>query len=166
MITYLYWATTAFIAISLLLLFVKNKAYKTGIILFLTTLILSWAAYFFHFEQMFVKRFGGVMNVTVKANEYHLHSTWKDDNLWIESYNPETQTCHFREYSKGNLLQGSVTIRNCRPLIKTSVDQPRLPAPTIRSEPTTPAATSTHKNPATPSAPKTLDDMDLSEYER
>jgi len=44
-------------------------------------------------------------------------ATWKDENLWIENYNPETNTCNFSEYSKGNLLQGSVTIKNCNPLM-------------------------------------------------
>ena len=117
MITYFYWAVTALIAILLFLIFAKNKAYKFGTISILLTLAIAWSAYVFHFEQVFVKRFGGVMNITVDANEYHLHSTWKDDNLWIESYNPKTKTCHFREYSRGNLLQGSVTINNCKPLM-------------------------------------------------
>ena len=48
----------------------------------------------------------------------HIAATWKDDNLWIENYDPKTNTCHFNEYSKGNLLQGKVTIKNCNPLIK------------------------------------------------
>ena len=44
-------------------------------------------------------------------------ATWKDDHLWVENYEPETNTCHFNEYSKGNLLQGRVTIKNCSPLM-------------------------------------------------
>jgi hypothetical protein len=48
------------------------------------------------------------MTVSVPKGELHLAATWKEDNLWIENYNPETNTCYFREYSRGNLLQGQV----------------------------------------------------------
>jgi len=44
-------------------------------------------------------------------------ATWKDDNLWIENYDPATNRCIFAEYSKGNLLEGKVTIKNCNPLL-------------------------------------------------
>jgi hypothetical protein len=44
-------------------------------------------------------------------------ATWKDDNLWIENYDPKTNTCHFREYSKGAMLEGKVLIKNCNPLM-------------------------------------------------
>ncbi|NRB42942.1 MAG: hypothetical protein HRU20_31490 [Pseudomonadales bacterium] len=121
MITYLYWATAAFIALSLLIFFVKNGAIKIGLGLFVFVIFSSWAAYYFHFEQIFVKRFGGVMNIEMEENEIHLGSTWKDDNLWIESYDPETRTCHFREFSKGNLLQGRVNIKNCKPLAHSNI---------------------------------------------
>lgn len=73
-------------------------------------------AYYFHFEQVFVKRYGGVMSINVPDGQQHILATWKDDNLWIENYDPETNTCHFNEYSKGNLLQGKVTIKNCSPI--------------------------------------------------
>ena len=76
----------------------------------------GWAAYYFHFQQIFVKRYGGVMTVKVPEGEVHLAATWKDDNLWVESYDPATNTCVFSEYSKGNLLQGKVTIKSCNPL--------------------------------------------------
>lgn len=57
------------------------------------------------------------MSITVPDGQYHVSATWKDDHLWIENYDPETNTCHFSEYSKGNLLEGRVTIKNCNPLI-------------------------------------------------
>ena len=47
----------------------------------------------------------------------HIAATWKDDNLWIENYDPATNRCIFTEYSKGNLLEGKVTIKNCNPLL-------------------------------------------------
>jgi hypothetical protein len=52
----------------------------------------------------------------VPDGQKHILATWKDDNLWIENYDPQTNTCHFNEYSKGNLLQGKVTIKNCSPI--------------------------------------------------
>ena len=70
------------------------------------------------------------MTIKVPEGEVHLAATWKDDNLWIENYNPQTNTCHFREYSRGNLLQGQVTIKNCNPLLRkvaeTGAMQPYL----------------------------------------
>ncbi|NRB42542.1 MAG: hypothetical protein HRU20_29405 [Pseudomonadales bacterium] len=168
MITYLYWITTAFIALSLLIFFVKNGAIKLGLFTFVFVVLMSWAAYFFHFEQMFVKRFGGVMNVQLDDDEIHLGSTWKDDNLWIESYNPKTGTCHFREFSKGNLLQGRVNMKNCKPLMhsnfeNTVIAKPiktakpvALPRQEVRSTPQLKDQTSAPKN-----RPITLDDMPL-----
>ena len=78
----------------------------------------DFGAYYFYFQQIFVKRYGGVMAVSVPEGQLHLAATWKDDNLWIENYDPVTNTCHFREYSRGNLLQGQVTIKNCNPLLR------------------------------------------------
>ena len=60
---------------------------------------------------------GGVMSVTVPDGQRHISATWKDENLWIENYDPKTNICHFSEYSKGNLLQGRVQIKNCNPLL-------------------------------------------------
>ena len=56
------------------------------------------------------------MTLRVPAGQRHIMATWKDDNLWVENYDPATNTCHFSEYSKGNLLQGRVTIERCSPL--------------------------------------------------
>ena len=92
--------------------------WKTAAISAVVILIISIGAYYFHFQQIFVKRYGGVMTVSVPEGQLHLAATWKDDNLWIENYDPEENTCHFREYSRGNLLQGQVTIKNCNPLLR------------------------------------------------
>ena len=56
------------------------------------------------------------MTISVPKGQFHIAATWKDDNLWIENYDPATNTCHFSEYSRGNLLQGKVTIKDCNPL--------------------------------------------------
>ena len=119
MITYLYWFVI--VALALAVLFVvghKIEEWKISAIAAVTIIIIGFVAYHFHFQQVFVKRYGGVMTVKVPQGEIHLAATWKDDNLWIENYNPKTNTCHFREYSRGNLLQGEVTIKNCNPLLR------------------------------------------------
>lgn len=117
MITYLYWLTVASFAIVLLTVIgIRMGNWKAALACASLIVIAGWAAYYFHFQQVFVKRWGGVMTITVPDGEHHVLATWKEDNLWIENYNPETNTCIFREYSRGNLLQGKVTIRNCNPL--------------------------------------------------
>ena len=118
MVTYLYWALV--IGLALLSLFFiggKRNNWKAAAITSLAIMVIGWAAYFFHFQQVFVKRWGGVMTLSVPDGQLHIGSTWKDDNLWIENYDPKTNVCHFREYSKGNLLEGKVLIKNCNPMM-------------------------------------------------
>ncbi len=119
MVTYLYWAVVAGLIIAVLVgVGGKLAQWKSAGIVSATILVIGAGAYYFHFQQIFVKRYGGVMTVTVPEGQLHLAATWKDDNLWIENYDPLTNTCHFREYSRGNLLQGQVTIKNCNPLLR------------------------------------------------
>lgn len=126
MITYLYWALI--IALIIAVIWVAARADKlwwgggVAVLIFVS----GWIAYYFHFQQIFVKHWGGVMSITVPAGQYHMGATWKDEHLWIENYDPATNTCHFSEYSKGNLLQGRVTIKNCNPL---------MPRPNLSSGP-------------------------------
>jgi len=127
MVTYLYWSCIIALALGLFYFIgYKLDEFKIAAIAALSVVLIGYIAYHFHFQQVFVKRYGGVMSITVPEGEVHLAATWKDDNLWIENYNPETNTCHFREYSRGNLLQGQVTIKNCNPLLRqaTGVIQP------------------------------------------
>ena len=119
MITYLYWAAIIGLVIATLVIVgIKLEKLKAALITTAVILVVGWAAYYFHFQQVFVKRYGGVMAISVPPGQHHISATWKDDNLWIENYHPETNTCHFREYSRGNLLQGRVTIKNCNPLLR------------------------------------------------
>ena len=117
MVTYLYWAlvTGAAIAVVVVVGFRMDNL-KTALAGAAIVLFTGWALYYFYLEQVFVKRWGGVMTITVPQGQYHVATTWKDDNLWVENYDPETNTCVFSEYSRGNLLQGRVTIKNCNPL--------------------------------------------------
>ncbi len=117
MITYLYWALFIGLAFGLVFLFgVRLNSWKAAGVGAALVLFFGWAAYFFYFQQLFVKRYGGVMAIRVPAGQQHVAATWKDDNLWIENYDPRTNECTFAEYSKGNLLEGRVTIKNCNPV--------------------------------------------------
>jgi len=118
MVTYLYWLLIFLLCAGIIYgVGVKAKNWKVGVSIALAVLLVGWTAYYFRFQQIFVKRYGGVMTVEVPAGQHHLGATWKDDNLWIENYDPKTNTCVFSEYSKGNLLQGRVTVKNCNPLM-------------------------------------------------
>ena len=117
MITYSYWALVALLMIGILLLVgFKLKQWTAAAVISAVLLVAGWAAYYFHFEQIFVKRYGGIMSLSVPKGQQHITATWKDDNLWIENYDPESNTCIFTEYSKGNMLQGRVTIKRCNPI--------------------------------------------------
>lgn len=133
MISYLYWILINGLAILVLWAFGRMGKWRAGFIGAVLIVAIGWLAYFFHFEQVFVKRYGGVMNIEVPSGQMHITATWKDDNLWVENYDPETNTCHFNEYSKGNLLQGKVIIKNCNPLKRLNVPS------TVRPEQTAPA---------------------------
>jgi hypothetical protein len=117
MITYLYWIIVIAIAMAFLFFLGRMDKWKVGLIGAVIVLFIGWVAYFFHFQQLFVKRYGGVMSISVPDGQHHIAATWKDDNLWIENYDPKDNTCHFNEYSRGNMLQGKVTIKNCSPLM-------------------------------------------------
>jgi len=127
MITYFYWAMVFAVAMAFLFFLCRADKWKIGFIGAMVTLVLGWGAYFFHFQQVFVKHYGGVMSISVPVGQRHLAATWKDDNLWIENYDPATNTCYFNEYSRGNLLQGQVTIKNCNPLQSGSTSRTLAP---------------------------------------
>ena len=123
MVTYLYWTVMFLVAAGILYgLGVKMAKWKVAIPLTLIILAAGWSTYYFKYQQIFVKRYGGVMTIVVPEGQHHLGTTWKDDNMWIENYDPESNTCIFSEYSKGNMLQGRVTIKNCNPLIPQTMN--------------------------------------------
>ena len=127
MVTYLYWIAIIALAFGLLFLIgYKAEEWRIAAIACVSVLAIGFVAYHFHFQQVFVKHYGGVMSIKVPEGELHLAATWKDDNLWVENYNPLSNTCHFREYSRGNLLQGEVTIKNCNPLLRKTSAMPAI----------------------------------------
>lgn len=117
MITYLYWLLVLGLAAGAVYVFAGRFGnLKSALVSAAVVIALGWMAYFFYFQQVFVKRWGGVMRISVPEGQRHITATWKDDNLWVENYDPVSGNCIFSEYSKGNLLEGKVIIRNCNPL--------------------------------------------------
>ncbi len=117
MITYLYWF--AVIALALMAFWgvgVGARQWLAALGVSMAILLIGWLSHHFYFEQMFVKRWGGVMSIDVPKGQQHMGVTWKDDHLWIENYDPVSNVCEFREYSRGDLLEGRVLIKNCNPL--------------------------------------------------
>ena len=132
MITYFYWAMVIAAATAFLFFLGRADKWKIGLIGTGVVLFIGWGAYFFHFQQVFVKHYGGVMSISVPKGQHHVAATWKEDHLWIENYDPATNTCYFNEYSKGNLLQGKVTIKNCNPLLPGSRITPSSTVPSAQ----------------------------------
>jgi hypothetical protein len=117
LITHLYWLAVAGLTIAILTIIgVRMGNWKAALAGASLVAVAGWAAYFFRFQQIFVKRWGGVMSISVPDPERHILATWKEDNLWVENYDSKSNPCIFSEYSRGSLLQGQVTIRHCNPL--------------------------------------------------
>ncbi len=137
MITYFYWGCViALVMLAMFLIGGKLANWKMAFGATAIILLAGWAAYYFHFQQIFVKRYGGVMSVTVPDGLQHIAATWKDENLWIENYDPEKNTCYFEEYSKRNMLEGRVSIKNCNPIALGNGAAAPNSAPAIRQEAT------------------------------
>ena len=117
MVTYLYWFAVILGSGVVGWALGKFIGFKYGAVAALLLLLIGWGAFYFKYEQLFVKNYGGVMSISVPEGQMHLSSTWKEDHLWIENYDPKTNTCYFSEYSKGHVLEGQVTIKNCNPIL-------------------------------------------------
>lgn len=128
MITYLYWFLLVVTVLGVFMgLGVRFGQWKWGFVAGGLIALLGTLAYYLYFEQIFVKRYGGVMAISTPDNRLHLGSTWKDDNLWVESWDPQENKCYFTEYSRSHVLQGSVVIDNCNPLQARMVVAPAAP---------------------------------------
>ena len=120
MITYFYWAVVLSLTLTVFIVFKsQTKRLKIPVICSAVVLLLGFGLYYFYLEQVFVKRWGGVMNISVPKGQQHITTTWKDDHLWVENYDPKTNICYFTEYSRGSLLEGKVAIKNCNPIQRT-----------------------------------------------
>ncbi|AZZ91864.1 MULTISPECIES: hypothetical protein [unclassified Hahella] len=117
MITYIYWIfVLALTGGTLYLLGIKLKQWIPAAVVSGVILVVCASFYYFYLQQMFVKRWGGTMSLSVPEGMQHVAATWKDDNMWIENYDPKTNTCYFQEYSRGAMLEGKVVIKNCNPV--------------------------------------------------
>lgn len=118
MVTYLYWFLVVALIFAVLFgIGARLNKWKPALITALVLLVAGSGFYYFWLQQILVKRYGGRMSISVPAGQMHMHSTWKDDNLWIENYDPDTNECIFSEYSRGSLLEGRVVLKNCNPLM-------------------------------------------------
>lgn len=126
-ITYLYWGLVFLLAVAALVYIGgKLQRWKTGFIMTAVILLMGLSVYFFYFRQLFVQQYGGIMTIDIPSGQHHMGVNWKNDNLWVENYDPETNTCYYREYSRGHILQGEVTIQNCNPLMPSKLLKPSL----------------------------------------
>ena len=116
MITYFYW-TCVILAIAgfVYLVGFKLKNWKVSVIGVLVIGLFGVGAYYFYFEQIFVKRWGGAMSIKIPEGHYHIGATWKYDNLWIENYDPANNRCYLQEHSRAGVLEGKVIFENCNP---------------------------------------------------
>ena len=118
MITYFYWIVVILLAILAVVgLGGQLGKWKAGLLTGGLVLLVGFGAYHFHFRQVFVKRWGGVMVIRVPAGQLHMGATWKDENLWVENYDPATNTCHFDERARRGILEGRVRIKDCNPML-------------------------------------------------
>lgn len=119
MTTYLFWILLIALSLGILLgLGLRFGQWKAGGFIAAVVFIAGTLWYVFWLEQVLVKRFGGVMHITAEEGSRHIGSTWKDDNLWIETWHPADNTCVMREYSRSGLLQGKVVIEGCNPVAR------------------------------------------------
>jgi len=57
------------------------------------------------------KNWGGTTNITIPAEETFINATWKDNDLWIITYDSLKHTYYMREESSWGILQGTVIIK-------------------------------------------------------
>lgn len=117
MITYFFWFALLSLMIAIGALTYKTRFWKTGGILGAVIFLGLWSMYHFKWQQIWVKNFGGTMTISVPKGLIHIGTTWKDENIWIENYDPKTNICYFSEYSKGHLLEGKLVIKYCNPAL-------------------------------------------------
>ena len=117
MITIIYWILIVGLILGVVYVGgVQLKHWPGTLIVAGVLFVAGFLLYFLYLEQAFVKRWGGVMSISLPQGQQHLAATWKDDNLWVENYDPATNTCIFQEYSRGHMLEGKVIIKDCNPL--------------------------------------------------
>ena len=65
-------------------------------------------------EQAVTRNFGGSMSYDIPAGTELISITWKESNIWVLYYDPQTNSCTFKESSLyGAHRSGSVVVKNC-----------------------------------------------------
>lgn len=124
MLANFYWILVALVVLgAFYLIAMRLGKIKPALVVALLLAVMGHIFYYYYLEQMLVKRWGGSMQIQVPEGQYHIGVTWKDDNLWIQNYDPASNQCIFREYSRGSVLEGEVRLRNCNPLQLLGVEQ-------------------------------------------
>ena len=109
MITYLYWAAVfSLIAAVLFGFIIKAKKWKFGLAVSVLILMIAWGAYAFHFQQIFVKRYGGVMAIQVPDGQRHISATWKDENCGLKNTIQKTIPVFSANTPKANFFKAKL----------------------------------------------------------
>ncbi len=122
MVTYIYWFSVIGVALLLFAILARMDHWKSAVSVALVILIGGWGAYYFKFENLLARSYGGVMEVTVPEGMHNIGMTWKENSLWVENYDPESNTCIFKERTPGGIWQGEVRLHNCNPMMPTSTE--------------------------------------------
>lgn len=68
-------------------------------------------------DQYVTRTFGGETKLEIPSGTQLVSMTWKGTDLWYLYYNPETNRCVFQESSAVGMMEGSVVIQNCNPVM-------------------------------------------------
>lgn len=124
MITYIFWFALISLMVAIGAVTYKTRFWKTGAFIGAIIFFTLWGYYHFRWEQVLVKNYGGTMTLSVPKGLIHIGITWKDENIWIENYDPKTNTCYFSEYARGHLLEGKIVIKHCNPALPSANPEP------------------------------------------
>ncbi|HOY22874.1 MAG TPA: hypothetical protein PK002_06945, partial [Cellvibrio sp.] len=75
MITYLYWLAVILTAGLLGWVIGRFVNWKFGVIAAVIVFLIGWGAFYFKYEQVFVKNYGGVMTIAVPEGQMHISAT-------------------------------------------------------------------------------------------
>lgn len=109
--TYLF---ITFVPVFLCWYFVPEIKLKIGVCAGI--LIISYISYIGYFEQIFAKKYGGNLTITIPDDAQFIGLTWKDNDLWYGYHDTVSGKCVFQEQSRYGLMEGKVFVKNCNPI--------------------------------------------------
>lgn len=68
-------------------------------------------------DQYLARSYGGTVTTRIPAGTQLVTVTWKGAELWVLYYDPKTKECVFAEDSALNVLEGTVKIPDCNPVL-------------------------------------------------